>query len=332
MTKSRYNRRMALLIFLLVGVSGLYVHTHLWGAERSLDSEDIYFIYLEGRLLSMGLNPYKRILDADAQDMRENIRKYPTYFPLFYLASAGTYRAGLEDFAEWLVFWRVVFLICVLSIGYMIFRICSSEGQYFLGIFGTLFWLFNRWTLHVTEISHIDFIPLLLLIVSLSLLRSRHSVPAYLLFGISLAIKQIAIFALPVYLIWTWRTRQHNRLEHVLLAFVLMVAIPLLISAPFMIGSFEGFTKSILLSATRDADSHLHVRSLDALFDVHGIAAKIPFLLLLGLTYALVLFRRVPLYASLLLVMTVFFCFHSISYRQYTVWFLAFIPLAILEI
>ena len=111
-----------------------------------------------------------------------------------------------------------------------------------------------------------------------------------------------------------------------------MIAIPLLVSAPFMIGSIEGFARSILLSATRDADSHLHVPSLDAYFNIHGVAAKIPLFLLLGLTYALTLLRRVPLYASLLMVMTVFYCFHSIAYRQYTVWFLAFIPLAMVEI
>jgi uncharacterized membrane protein len=327
MKMSSTNHTILLLLFCLVAVSGIFVHVKLWDREQRIEQEDVYYTFVVGSRLIEGINPYTRVLLGD---MRTN-QKYATYLPLFYLLSSCTQLLGLQGFPEWLAFWRVIFLGCNIGICYLIFKICDTREQSLLGIFGALFWLFNRWTLHVTVIAHIDFLPLFLLLLSLSLLR-RRSYLACVLFGLSLAIKQMAIFAIPVYLIWFWRTNRQDRLKQTLVSFALIVAIPLLASIPFLIWNAEGFIKSILFSATRYPSSHSAIPSLDAFAGVCGIPAKIPMLFFLGLVYALALLTGIPLNASLLLVMIVFVCFNSVLFRQYMVWPLPFIPLALAEI
>jgi uncharacterized membrane protein len=321
---------MPVLAFCLLSVAGILVHTQLWRISHktlNLKRQDIYCCYLEGSRLVEGANPYERIL---AGDMRSN-RKYATYFPLFYLLSADAQLAGLSAFPAWLAFWRVIFLGCAIGIGYLIFRACAAGGMPLLGLFGVAFWLFNRWTLHVTMIAHIDFLALLFLLLSLGCLPRRFFLGCAL-FGVSLAIKQIAIFALPLYLIWSWRMRRPDRVQHALKTFALIVAVPLLASAPFLAWNAEGFLRAVLVSATRGQNGHFRAPSLDGLFGVGGLATKLPMLGLLALTYALAFWEGVPAYTSLLLVMTVFFCFNSVLYNQYLVWFLPFIPLSIVEL
>ena len=124
---------------------------------------------------------------------------------------------------------------------------------------------------------------------------------------------------------------REDRVRHLLTASALILVVPLVVSLPFLIWNAEGFVRSILFSATRYPDDHFDAPSLDALFGAYGIPAKIPMLLLVSLTYALASLHRLPVYASLLLVMSAFFGFNSVLFRQYVVWFIPFIPLAALE-
>ena len=322
----RDSRWIPSLVFCLVAVAAIYVHTSQWNKGENIEEQDIYYIFVEGSRLVEGVNPYERVLDGN---MRQN-DKYATYLPLFFLFSASAQLAGLDTFPAWLTFWRVVFLLFNIGIGYLIFRICAARSQPLLGIFGALFWLFNRWTLLVTLIDHMDFIPLFVLLLSLSFVPRRFPL-ACILFGVSLAIKQIGIFALPLYLIWSWQMAREDRVKHLLTASALILVVPLVVSLPFLIWNAEGFVRSILFSATRYPDDHFDAPSLDALFGAYGIPAKSPMLLLLSLTYGMASLHRVPVFASMLLVMAAFFGFNSVLFRQYVVWFIPFIPLAILE-
>ena len=327
LTNKHWNKRwIALLVFCLVAMAGIIVHTRLWTPPQHPEREDIFYSYVEGNRLVEGVNPYKRILQSD---MRTN-DKYATYFPLFYLLSALTQRAGLDTYLSWLAFWRVVFLICNIGIGFLIFQICAAEGQSLLGIFGALFWLFNRWTIDLTSIDHLDFLPLFLLLLSLKLIPRRFWL-ACILFSLSLAIKQIAILALPLYLIWAWQMEGEQRWKQLIQAGALIVAIPLVVSIPFLIWNAQAFVQSILFSATRNPEDHFATPSIDVLLGIVGLPARIPMFVLAVLTYTLAFFQRIPKYAALLLIMAIIFGFNSVLYRQYLVWLMPFIPLAVLE-
>jgi uncharacterized membrane protein len=70
-----------------------------------------------------------------------------------------------------------------------------------------------------------------------------------LFFSFSLAIKQIAIFLAPLYLIWEYH---HSRsLKKTIIAGLWIISIPLISSLPFILWNMEGFFKSIAFSATR---------------------------------------------------------------------------------
>ncbi len=331
-----------LLALLLILIAGLLVHTHLWDltpgdwdVNKLFDAEvrydifkqDIYAVFHEGTNLLEGTNPYSRVHEL-GDDLTWNF-EIPTYFPVFYVLNWFTQKIGFQDFFYWLDLWKVFFLLANLGIAYLVFFI-PYHCYHHLGfaIFGSLFWLFNRWTLHITMIYHIDFIAIFLLILSLALWH-QHKVPSLISFGLSLGVKQIAIFMFPLYLIWIWRDQGLRSWKRKMLLTVILLAVPLLYITPFLVWDASGFVKSVLLSATRNAESHFGIPSLDALLVMSGIPAKFPMLALMALTYLLAWKRRVNHFIAALMIMIIFVNFNSVLFRQYMTWVVPLVPLAL---
>jgi len=319
-----------------IGVAGaIAAHTVLdTRALRKDDGswEDIYYAWREGQRITQGVNPYGFVLEGDTH---ENAGFYATYFPLFYLLSAATQKLGLSDFDRWVSFWRLVFLLCDVAIAILLFHALHRDGRGVLGVFAMGFWLFNRWTLRVVAIAHLDFPPLLLLLASLMLIRKRPIVSC-LLFGVSLALKQIAIFTAPLYLVWLWQSRPERRAVRTLVGLLAAAAVPVAASIPFLIWNAKAYLVSVFFSVTRSAADHFSAPSLDAMLRDHGvavegIAARLPLLVLMLLIYVAAARRKVGVYTSVLLVMSTFLCFNPVLFRQYIVWALPFTPLCALD-
>lgn len=314
-------------LVLLLGIltTGILVNLQFWSYD-SPRKEDIYFTYLDGERLLEGVNPYERVLTGDMQVND----KYSTYFPIFYYLSWGTQRLGFTAFAEWLSFWRIVFLLANLSIALLLYYIPDRQQILALAFFAPLFWMFNRWTLHVAKTADIDFLPIFLMLLSLFLYR-RYQTASFLMLGLSLGIKQMAIFLIPLYLIWVWNDSQLQRVKNVFVAAILIAAIPIIVSLPFIAWNWEGFYRSILFSATRDAAAAFDVFSLDVVLGLKGIPAKIPLLIMLFAVYWLVWRRQISRYIPAFLCMTVFVLFNSVMFTSYMVWMVALIPLVAYE-
>jgi hypothetical protein len=211
-----------------------------------------------------------------------------------------------------------------------------------LALFAALFWLFNRWTLHITQIAHLDPVPIFCVVASIALF-SRHRTAALLMFSLSLGIKQIGIFLAPLYLIWVWQTETRAASEGriqprtsrpfgaVGWAALLVCSIPLLAALPFLAWNAEGFAKSILFSATRLPADHFAAPSLDGLMGWLGIPAKVPMLLLMVLALWLAWRAKIGPFTAALLVMASFVDFNSVLFRQYLAWIVPLLPLAVLE-
>jgi len=320
------NNTLRLIILLVILTTGILVNLQFWSYE-SPRQEDIYFIYLDGVRLSEGSNPYERVLSGEMQVND----KYSTYLPGFYYLSSGVQRLGLRVFADWLSFWRVIFLVANLSIATLLFVIPGRQCLTALAVFAALFWLFNRWTLHVSRTADIDFLPLFFMLLSLYLYR-RNAAASFLILGLSLGIKQVGIFLVPVYLIWAWRDSPHpERIKRVAAAVVLIGIIPLLISIPFLAWNWEGFLRSILFSATRDAAAAFAVFSLDVVLGLRGIPARLPMLVMLSVVYWLTWKRSIDHYMPAFLIMAVFVFFNSVFFTSYMIWAAALIPLVAYE-
>ncbi len=313
------------LVLLVVG-AGIALYAYLWNSQSAM-FKDIFFLHREGKRLLELKNPYIRVLRGDML----NNEKYATLFPFFYELSAGVQLLGLHDFLDWLTFWKMIFLFAYVGIALLLFWLAYKKGFTSLALFGAFFWLFNRWTILMIVDADIDFVPIFFLIGSLILLP-RNDRMAFLFFGLSLAIKQISIFILPIFLIWAWQSAESDHIKYLLKAAVWIAIIPFITSLPFLIWNFEAFTKSILFSATRLAYAANKTPSLDALLDWGGLLGKMPMLLLMLLIYLHFWSCRVKPLTAALLVMAVFVGFNSVFFSTYMVWLIPFIPLAAYEV
>jgi len=316
-------RSISLLVLTILLVLGWFVYASI-GVVKSIEEQDIYYSFVEGQRILQGENPYERILSGD---MRVN-DKYATYFPLFYEFSYLVQVLGREGFIGWLDIWRFVFVLCCLGTGVLLFLPFWQLGLEWIGIFASAFWLFNRWTLTVISIVHLDFLAVVFLVGSLLALPRYRSL-SLLLYSVSLAVKHIAIFLLPLYLIWIWLSLDRDHWKETSKSLLLIGSIPLLSALPFLIWNAKGFLLSISFSLTRFAFSSFSARSLDDFMDWNGILARAPMLVLFALVYWFVGSRQIALYTGAFLIMSIFIGFNSVLFVQYMVWL---VPLALLLI
>jgi len=307
------------ILAVVVAMIAIRVNLRFW----SLDTvgSDTYYSWVEGRRILDGQNPYERILRGD---MDEN-KKYSTYFPLFYELSAFVQKLGIRPYQSWIDFWRYFFMAGNVATGLALCAIIYSKRTWSLALLALPFWYFNRWTLHSSATVALDFIPIFLLILSLGLFE-KHRKASFILFGFSLAIKQIAIFLAPLYLIWEYQ--QTRSWKSTLMAGVWIAIVPLLTSLPFLFWNAEGFIKSVAFSATRTALNHFGADSIDVIFNVSGLMARIPFFIILFGAYFVSWQKSVGQYGAAMLVMGIFLAFNSVLFTHYPTWLMPLLPLA----
>mgnify|MGYP003577846105 CR=1 FL=1 len=106
---------------------------------------------------------------------------------------------------------------------------------------------------------------------------------------------------------------------------------PGLVSLPFLVWNAEAFVRSILFSATRDANAHVRALSFDALLGLEGLAARLPMLLLVALVLVAAARGEIGRYLAVMLVFATFLDFNSVFYLQYMTWIVPFLVLAVLD-
>ncbi len=290
--------------------------------------EDVRFAWLEGKRLAEGTNPYARIL---AGDMRTN-QSYATYLPVYYLLAAGAYRLGVVEYPDWMAFWRPITEIAHLLIALLLLLHFYRDDSLALGLFASGFWYFNRWSLAVVSMAHLDTPALLLFLASLLIYQSKRTW-SLLLFGLSLAVKQMALLMIPFFLVWEYfQGERKDALWRTGKAALTLGAIPTIVSLPFMVWNPLAFVKSILFSGTRAFGGDLPAKSIDAILGLKGLAARMPMLGLLALLLLSSRNRAENRYVVALLLMALFLDYNSIVFTQYMIWVVPFLPLALAKI
>jgi len=317
-----HTRTVPSLLMALALIPLAYIYSA--AAQQDTVGQDVYYVWIEGKRILNGENPYERVLQGDMI----NNDKYATYLPAYYLLSALTQAAGLRDYPDWITLWQLVFNTFHYAIGILIFIIFRRNKMEFVGLFGASFWWFGRWSLLVVDMAHVDFVPLFCLILAVYFFDQRRNL-SLILFGTSLALKQIGILMMPLFLIWVWH--RERSFKDVVLALLMISSVPLLLAAPFLIWSLEGFVKSVLFSATRRAESQLGVLSIDTRLGLAGVAARLPMFLLLIAVYIGAGYSRIRKFTSGLLTMAVFVSFNPVLFLQYFVWSAPFVPLTICD-
>lgn len=319
-----------LRIALIAGFAILVAAPIVWAClsriqAEELVAEDVHVVWTESKRLAGGVNPYQRIHDSD---MRTN-EKYATYLPVSYLVGAGVIALGGESFPQWLSVWKWVAMAFYLGVGAMVFVMCSRGDELLYPMIAAVFVLFNRWALYVAGIVHLDPIALFFLLLSLHFWLNGRRRSAAVMLGLSLAIKQMAAFVAPLYLVWAWVEADPARRGRAVASTLgWIVLIPAAVSAPFLIVDAGAFTQSMLFSLTRAPLAHMPA-SLDARAGLVGLTARLPMLALLLLLYGCAWKRRVSHAAAVLLALVIFVGFNSVAFFQYVLWPIALLPIAL---
>jgi uncharacterized membrane protein len=261
--------------------------------------------------------------------MRTN-QKYPTYFPLFYLLSAVLVKLGLQEFPQWLTFWRIAFVLFNAGAGVILFYLLWPRRGLLLAAVGLLFWFFSRWNLRITTSANIDYPAVFFLLLTFWVLP-RHRLWAFLALSLSLGFKQVDSILVPLFLIVVWQSEKAHRIEAIVTAGVALASTLVLTSAPFLIANPEAFLKSMVFEAVRDPAAHIDAASLGALLGFSSAGSRLPVFILIVLIYALFWRRKIGLYTAGLLTLAAFINFNPVLFLQYFVWLTPFFPLAASE-
>jgi len=310
----------------IVGVA-LFVHAGV--SYRDIRAEDVNYEFWRGQMIATGQNPYERALDPGLSPEDEGY--VATYFPLFYLLSALTQRLGLKTFDAWINVWRFAFALFDVGIAAVLFWAFHRRGRALVGALAAGFWFFNRWTLHVALGGHVEFLPIFFLVLSLVVFR-EHQRLSLVLFGVSLALKQMGIFLAPLYVVWVWQSAPEGKVKRAAWGAAAIAAVPLVVSLPFIVWNPEAFFRSVFFSAARREGAHFEAPSLDVAIGLRGFAGRLPMFAMMALVYICSLRRQLGRYVSALLVMAVFIGFNPVLFRQYLTWTVPLVPLCALDV
>jgi len=312
------------LAFCLVLLYSLHERVNPSRDKRFSTNRDVYFIYQDATALSQGINPYARI---SGHNLTEN-QKYTFYLPGFLLAAASSIKLGLNDYHQWMKSWLSVSMLFHIGIGVLLFLLLYKKDEnLLLPIIGSSFWLFSRWPLALFRSGQIDAVPIFFMLLCM-VLWGRNRRLAFISLGISLSIKQMAVFLVPLFLLWAWNEAAPNRRFVELKGYLIaLLAIPIALSLPFIIWDPESYLKMLVFPLTRDP---VGARSAELAFQLPSILFKLPFFVMLAGIYWLAFRNQISKYGALLLVMISFLAFNSVFFTRYFCWAMPLIPLACL--
>ncbi|MBD3388587.1 MAG: hypothetical protein GF416_05920 [Candidatus Altiarchaeales archaeon] len=318
-SKPGYRKLLFLLMFCLL-VFSAYMKYPLVSQPEVYDLRMIYYF---SRDLSNGENPYRMMENTSLS----HVGGHPSYMPLVYITGAGISKLG-SSLEEWSYLMRLLSLVCDLGVAFLIFKAAMGRGNPLLGLFGAAFWSFNRFSLIVLKDGHWDIITLFFLVWSIHLMERRPKI-ACLLLGAAISIKQFPVVLAPVYVLML-----RERLGFVKSS-ALVLAVPLLVSTPFLMWNSTAFTKAIGQTAVRP-NSGVSMRFSDSpLLDFtgdSGMLSRAPLIILYAILYALVHMGWVRPYSAALISFTLFLSYNPYIYGRYFTWIMPFLPLTLLEV
>jgi hypothetical protein len=292
-------------------------------SNRSSAGDDIEYVWREGTAVMSGGSPYQKA----ATTLHKN-DKYATYFPLSYLASALIQKLGFTSFDSWLAIIRPILLIAQVCTAFTVLIFLVRQKKILLGLAGFFIILFHRFTLYPALLLQIDFPAILFLLIGIMILK-KHSRLGYLAIGMSLAIKQMSVVLLPLFLIWEYQQRKSKK--KFAEALILMLIIPLFTFLPFLITHPQGIRESLNFSSNRSAGGDFTTPDIATMLSISGGFARMGMYTLIAFILIAYWRKEVALYGACLAIFTIFIGFNPVLFYQYLSWIIPFIPLALGE-
>ena len=211
---------------------------------------DIAVEFTTGIELKEGVNPYVKVKEY-GYDLLRN-RKYNEKLPAYYfflLAIAWISKFDFETYITIFRYWiySAAFIAAIFT--YLAFR---DKNQKIMGFTAAAFLLFNRWTLLNIKDVKSDMLAIAFLLAALYFLNKKPKL-SFLLYGLSLGMKHVAIFVFPVFLLpfLHKQIKLNKYIENVSYSLIPT----LLPSIIFIIQDIKSFALSLLFSVTRSPSS-----------------------------------------------------------------------------
>jgi len=206
---------------------------------------DIAVEFATGIELKEGINPYSKVKEY-GYDLLRN-RKYNEKLPAYYFFLLGIAASANYDFTTYISLFRWITYASAFSAAFFTFLTFKRHSHLLLGYGAATFLLFNRWTLLNLRDVKSDMIAIAFLIASMYFLSQRPKL-AYLLYGLSLGIKHVGIFALPIYLMPL--IRREIKVKRFAEYFSYTLIPTLLPSLVFLVQDAKSFILSVMFSVT----------------------------------------------------------------------------------
>lgn len=227
-----------------VSIAAFIIYTHQMNIRAVGSRSDIGIEFRTAVDIRRGINPYARISETDLLLNKKFATLLPTYYDMLLLiAHVSDYNqdAYLNNFRLVLYASQIIGALFL----YLMFR---RKNHRILGFLAVGFFLLNRWSIDATADLKQDSIAIMFLLSSLYYFGGKPRL-GYFLYGLSLAIKQIGIFAFPVFLLpFLYRKKP---IKELLFDFSYVLIPTLMPALPFLADSFKGFVLSMLFSTTR---------------------------------------------------------------------------------
>jgi len=211
---------------------------------------DIAVEFATGIELKDGINPYTKVKEF-GYDLLRN-RKYNEKLPTYYFFLLGIAATANYDFDTYINIFRWVTYLSAFAAAYFTFLTFKKQSHLLLGYTAAAFLLFNRWTLLNLRDVKSDMIAIAFLIASMYFLSKKPKL-AYLLYGLSLGIKHVGIFAFPIYLMPL--INREIKFKKFVEYFSYTLVPTLLPSLVFLIQDAKSFILSVMFSVTRAPSS-----------------------------------------------------------------------------
>ena len=204
---------------------------------------DFDYIQEESVKLSRGESIYSRILKGSLTHEEDSGGKLPVLLPSVYYFTIVFTNFGKISLQQSYDNFQYFILIADVISSLFIFTYLKKQRGLFLGFFGLIFFLFNRWSTNAFFGGYFDPVALMFLIISLYFLGKRNYTSAIFL-SLSILFKHFGLFVLPVYLIF-WLNKNGVKTT---VKYMLTVLVPVIITIiPSALVDFKGFFYSIML-------------------------------------------------------------------------------------
>jgi hypothetical protein len=236
---------------------------------------------------------------------------------------------GDHEFKHFIKIYRNILFLFHYTGGLILYFFFRRMNKKLVGFTAAFLYMFNLWSLENYIFLKQDMIAIAFLLASFYFFRGKRNWLSYLLFGVSLGIKHIGIFILPLYL--TPLLFKEQKLKPFLRDFSFLLAPVILPVIPFLLDDFKAVSYSMLFSVTRSpkyskllfgyhnllvnySDSGLNGTMFDFLLP------RLPLLTASILNVILLFTKRIKRSFYLLTSIIIFAIFNPIIFPQYFTW------------